>query len=88
MPTILKIDFPARPDLDSTWFKDQVEEVMKSKNAVPESEIAWMHWALFEALGDACDPREVEPLNMLVENDLVTSLTINFSDGPCKITKI
>ena len=88
MPTVLTIDFPARPDCDSTWCKDQVEEQMKSSSCTPENEIAWMHWALVEALGDACDPKEIAPLNMFVENDLVTSLTINFADGPCKITKL
>ena len=88
MHTALKIDFPARPECDSTWYKYQVEKEMKSRNCAPDSETDWIHWAIVEALGDACDPEENEPLNMLAENDLVTSLTIEFVDGPCTITKI
>ena len=87
MCTALKIEFPARPDIDSSWYKDTVEEEMKKRNCIQEDGTNWIHWALTEALGDICDPKEAAPLNMLAENDLVTLLTINFADGQCKITK-
>lgn len=87
MCTALKIEFPARPDIDSSWYKDTVEEEMKKRNCIQEDGTNWIHWALTEALGDICDPKEAKPLNMLAENDLVTSMTISFADGLCKITK-
>ena len=87
MCTALNIEFPARPDSDSSWYKDTVEKEMKKRNCIQEHGTNWIHWVLTEALGDICDPKEAAPLNMLAENDLVTSLTISFADGPCKITK-
>ena len=88
MFTTLKIECPSNPDVDSNWHKDQVEEdVAKKTGQALDDENAWIQWALTEALGDICDPKEAAPLNMLAENDLVTSLTINFADGQCKITK-
>ena len=87
MCTALKIEFPARPDSDSSWYKDFVEEEMKKRNCIQEHGTNWIHWALTEALGDICDPKEAAPLNVLAENDLVTSMTISFADGLCKITK-
>ena len=85
----LKIDCPSNPDVDSNWHKEQVEEdIAKKTGRAPDGENAWIQWALVEALGDACDPKECDPLNMFAENELITSMTIELAFGSCKLTKM
>ena len=89
MFTTFKIDCPSNPDVDSNWHKEQVEEdIAKKSGQVPDNENAWIQWALVEALGDACDPKECDPLNMFAENELITSMTIELAFGSCKLTKM
>lgn len=75
--TQLTITFCELSEYPHIWEKDQTEKKMEEHRVVGEDAKSWMHYALMKEFGDACDPKEADPINMFVENDNITSMTIS-----------
>ena len=87
MLNMLKIN-SSNPDIDGSWFKDDVEDEMKYLGLDIKTDFDWISWVFSHVFADAKGDDMWKILNLVASSEAITSISLDLEDlGSCQIIK-